>query len=88
MARLHVCREWIDGFADRPELPPLVRVRLARLSERYAPETLSAAQRDLLAYQLDCARRSVVFYDVKDEHARWFASLVENVEALIKMSEA
>jgi len=41
--------EWIDGFADRPELPLLVRVRLARLSERYAPEKLSAAQRDLLA---------------------------------------
>jgi hypothetical protein len=41
--------EWIDGFADRPELPMLVRVRLARLSERYAPEKLSSAQRDLLA---------------------------------------
>lgn len=41
--------EWVDGFADRPELPMLVRVRLARLGERYAPERLSAAQRDLLA---------------------------------------
>ena len=30
--------EWIDGFADRPELPPPVRVRLARLGERYAPQ--------------------------------------------------
>jgi hypothetical protein len=41
--------EWLDGFADRPELPLPVRVRLARLGERYAPKKLSAAQRDLLA---------------------------------------
>jgi hypothetical protein len=41
--------EWISGFADRPELPLLVRVRLARLGERYAPKKLSAAQQDLLA---------------------------------------
>jgi hypothetical protein len=40
---------WVDGFADRPELPLPVRVRLARLGERYAPRKLSAAQRDLLA---------------------------------------
>jgi len=41
--------EWVDGFADRPELPLAVRVRLARLGERYAPKKLSAAQRELLA---------------------------------------
>ncbi|MBA3807020.1 MAG: MerR family transcriptional regulator [Solirubrobacterales bacterium] len=41
--------EWIDGFADRPEMPAQVRVRLARLGERYSPKKLSAAQRDLLA---------------------------------------
>jgi hypothetical protein len=41
--------EWIEGFADRPELPLPVRVRLARLGERYVPKKLSAAQRDLLA---------------------------------------
>jgi DNA-binding transcriptional MerR regulator len=41
--------EWIDGFADRPELPLQVRVRLARMGERYAPKKLSAVQRDLLA---------------------------------------
>lgn len=35
--------EWIDGFADRPVLPLQVRVRLARLGERYAPKKLSAA---------------------------------------------
>lgn len=40
---------WVDGFADRPELPLSVRVRLARLGERYAPRKLSTAQRDLLA---------------------------------------
>jgi DNA-binding transcriptional MerR regulator len=44
--------EWIDGFADRPELPLPVRVRLARLGERYAPKKLSTAQRDLLASPL------------------------------------
>jgi MerR family regulatory protein len=41
--------EWVDGFADRPELSLPVRVRLARLGERYAPRKLSVAQRDLLA---------------------------------------
>jgi hypothetical protein len=41
--------EWIDGFADRPELSLPVRVRLARLGERYAPKKLSMTQRDLLA---------------------------------------
>jgi hypothetical protein len=52
--------EWIDGFADRPELPLPVRVRLARLGERYAPKKLSAAQRDLLASPMaerDATRR-------------------------------
>ncbi len=38
----------IDGFADRPELGLPVRVRLARLAERYAKK-LTAAQRELLA---------------------------------------
>jgi hypothetical protein len=41
--------EWIDGFADRLELPLPVRVRLARLGECYAPRKLSGTQRDLLA---------------------------------------
>jgi hypothetical protein len=41
--------EWIDGFADRPELPLAVRVRIARFGERYASKKLSAAQRELLA---------------------------------------
>jgi hypothetical protein len=40
---------WVNGFADRPELPLPVRVRLARLGERYAPKKLSTTQRDLLA---------------------------------------
>jgi DNA-binding XRE family transcriptional regulator len=44
--------ESVDGFADRPELPQSVRVRLARLGERYAPKKLSAAQRELLASPL------------------------------------
>jgi hypothetical protein len=44
--------EWLDGFADRPELPLPVRVRLARLGERYAPKKLSPAQRDLLASRM------------------------------------
>ncbi|MGA8365229.1 MAG: MerR family transcriptional regulator [Solirubrobacteraceae bacterium] len=39
----------IDGFADRPELGFAVRVRLARLAERYAPKKLTTAQRELLA---------------------------------------
>jgi DNA-binding transcriptional MerR regulator len=41
--------ERVDGFADRPDLPVQVRVRLARLGERYAPKKLSASQRKLLA---------------------------------------
>jgi MerR HTH family regulatory protein len=41
--------ERVDGFADRPDLPVQVRVRLARLGERYAPKKLSVAQRELLA---------------------------------------
>jgi hypothetical protein len=41
--------ESIVGFADRPDSPVQVRVRLARLGERYAPKKLSPAQRDLLA---------------------------------------
>jgi hypothetical protein len=41
--------ESIDGFADRAELPPPARVRLARLGEHYAPKKLSPAQRALLA---------------------------------------
>jgi DNA-binding transcriptional MerR regulator len=41
--------ERVDGFADRPDLPVQVRVRLARLGERYAPKKLSATQRKLLA---------------------------------------
>ncbi|HUA73277.1 MAG TPA: MerR family transcriptional regulator [Solirubrobacteraceae bacterium] len=52
--------EWLDGFADRPELPLPVRVRLARLGERYAPRKLSATQRDLLASPMaerDATRR-------------------------------
>ncbi|HEV2974178.1 MAG TPA: MerR family transcriptional regulator [Solirubrobacteraceae bacterium] len=39
----------VDGFADRPDLPVQVRVRLARLGERYAPKKLSPTQRKLLA---------------------------------------
>lgn len=40
-------------------------------------------------YQRDRARRSVVaFYDVEDEHARWFTELVATFEDLVKMSEA
>ncbi len=44
--------ESVEGFADRPELPLAVRVRLARLGERYAPKKLSAVQRELLASPL------------------------------------
>lgn len=47
--------ESVDGFDDRPELAQPLRVRLARLGERYAPENLSAAQRELLTFPL--ARR-------------------------------
>ena len=40
-------------------------------------------------HQRDSARRSVVaFYDVEDEHARWFTELVETFEELIEMSNA
>ncbi len=40
-------------------------------------------------YQRDRARRSVVaFYDVEDEHARWFTELVEAFEELVKTSDA
>lgn len=40
-------------------------------------------------YQRDGARRSVVaFYDVEDEHARWFTELVETFEELGKMNKA
>jgi hypothetical protein len=40
-------------------------------------------------HQRDGARRSVVtFYDVEDEHARWFTELVETFEDLAKMSNA
>ncbi len=40
-------------------------------------------------HQRDGARRSVVaFYDVEDEHARWFTELVEVFEELGKMSSA
>jgi MerR HTH family regulatory protein len=46
---MSISLESIDGFADRPELPPEVRVRLARLAERYTPKKLSEVQRDLLA---------------------------------------
>lgn len=51
--------ESVDEFADRPELPQTLRVRLARLGERYAPEQLSPVQRELLASPLakrDAAR--------------------------------
>jgi hypothetical protein len=44
--------ESVVGFADRPELLLAVRVRLARLGERYAPKKLSAVQRELLASPL------------------------------------
>jgi hypothetical protein len=52
--------EPVDGFDDRPELAESVRVRLARLGERYAPGKLSTAQRELLATPLaqrDAARQ-------------------------------
>ncbi len=40
-------------------------------------------------HQRDGARRSVVaFYDVEDEHARWFTELVETFEELVEMSKA
>jgi DNA polymerase III subunit epsilon len=40
-------------------------------------------------HQRDRARRSVVaFYDVEDEHARWFSELVETFEGLLSMSKA
>jgi hypothetical protein len=40
--------EWVDGFADRPELSVECRVQLARLAERCTPD-LSGAQQQLLA---------------------------------------
>ena len=49
-----------DGFSDQPQLPLEVRVRLARLAERYAPKKLSEAQRELLASpqaERDASRR-------------------------------
>jgi hypothetical protein len=52
--------ESVDGFDDRPELAQPLRVRLARLGERYAPGKLSTAQRELLATPLaqrDAARQ-------------------------------
>jgi DNA-binding XRE family transcriptional regulator len=58
--------ESVDGFADRPELPLPLRVRLARLSERYAPEQLSPVQRELLALPLakrDAARQPSAVLD-------------------------
>lgn len=40
-------------------------------------------------YQRDRARQTVVaFYDVEDEHARWFTELVEVFEELAMMSDA
>jgi hypothetical protein len=38
----------IDGFEDRPDLGPRARLILARMAQRYAPETLSDAQLDLV----------------------------------------
>jgi DNA-binding XRE family transcriptional regulator len=58
--------ESVDGFADRPELPQTLRVRLARLGERYAPEQLSPVQRELLASPLakrDAARQPSAVLD-------------------------
>jgi len=58
--------ESVDGFADRPELPQPLRVRLARLAERYAPERLSPVQRELLASPLakrDAARQPSAVLD-------------------------
>jgi hypothetical protein len=52
--------ESVDGFDDRPDLPQPLRVRLARLGERYALGKLSTAQRELLATPLaqrDAARQ-------------------------------
>jgi DNA-binding transcriptional MerR regulator len=52
--------ESVNGFSDRPELALQVRVRLARLAERYAPKKLSNAQRELLASsqaERDASRR-------------------------------
>jgi DNA-binding transcriptional MerR regulator len=52
--------ESVNGFSDRPELALQVRVRLARLAERYAQKKLSSAQRELLASpqaERDASRR-------------------------------
>lgn len=56
----------VDGFADRPELSQYLRVRLARLCERYAPEQLAPVQRELLASPLaehDAARQPSAVLD-------------------------
>ena len=44
--------ESVDGFDDRPDLAQSLRVRVARLGERYAPEKLSTAQRERLTTPL------------------------------------
>jgi DNA-binding transcriptional MerR regulator len=52
--------ESVNGFSDRPELALQVRVRLARLAERYTPKKVSRAQRELLASpqaERDASRR-------------------------------
>ncbi|HEV3072370.1 MAG TPA: MerR family transcriptional regulator [Solirubrobacteraceae bacterium] len=52
--------ESVNGFSDRPELALQVRVRLARLAERYTPKKLSGAQREMLASpqaERDASRR-------------------------------
>jgi len=66
-----------DGFADRPELAVEVRVRLARLAERYTPKRLSETQRELLASseaERDASRRPSAVQDGfqadEDEAAR------------------
>jgi hypothetical protein len=40
----------INGFEDRPDVPPRARLIIARMAQRFAPETLSNAQRDLLEH--------------------------------------
>jgi hypothetical protein len=78
--------EWIDGFADRPELPLPVRVRLARLGERYAPKKLSAAQRDATrqpsaeldgfqanAQEMERAFEDGVYGELTSEQQAWVA---------------
>jgi DNA-binding transcriptional MerR regulator len=64
-----------DDFGDRPELPVEVRLRLARLAERYTPKRLSAAQRELLASpqaEHDASRRpSAAQADEKEAARAW-----------------